>query len=250
MENLVIMKNQQAVTSSLQVAENFNKRHSDVLESIKNLVTENSVAKYFFEGTYENRGKNYPLYFMNRDGFTLLAMSFTGKQALQFKLKYINAFNQMEAHIKQELDTSNLSPELQMFNGLFKALANQELETKRVESKVDNIANLVQIDSRDWRKDAVKVLRTIAIKRGGLDQFKETANESYLLLENRAKCDLDIRLTNRQRNMIAQGVGRSRVKKFNKLDVIAEDARLIEIYVSVIKDMAIRNNIDFVRSDT
>lgn len=249
MENLVIMKNQQAVTTSLQVAENFNKRHSDVLESIKNLVTENSVAKYFFEGTYENRGKNYPLYFMNRDGFTLLAMSFTGKQALQFKLKYIDAFNRMENHIKQELDTSNLSPELQMFNGLFQALANQELETKRVESKVDNIANLVQIDSRDWRKDAVKVLRTIAIKRGGLDQFKETANESYLLLENRAKCDLDIRLTNRQRNMIAQGVGRSRVKKFNKLDVIAEDARLIEIYVSVIKDMAIRNNIDFARSD-
>src|SRR5699024_6389559 len=180
---------------------------------------------------------------------TFIAMGFTGKRADEFKLQYINAFNQMEAHIKQELDTSNLSPELQMFNGLFKALANQELETKRVESKVDNIANLVQIDSRDWRKDAVKVLRTIAIKRGGLDQFKETANESYLLLENRAKCDLDIRLTNRQRNMIAQGVGRSRVKKFNKLDVIAEDARLIEIYVSVIKDMAIRNNIDFARSE-
>ena len=68
MTNLVIMKNQQAVTTSLQVAETFEKRHTHVLESIDNLVAENSVAKYFVEGTYENRGKEYPLFYMNRDG--------------------------------------------------------------------------------------------------------------------------------------------------------------------------------------
>lgn len=100
MKNLVIMKNRQAVTTSLQVADNFEKRHSDVLENIKILVAENSVAKFFLEDTYENRGKEYPMYYMNRDGFTILAMGFTGKKALQFKLKYIEAFNKMENHIK------------------------------------------------------------------------------------------------------------------------------------------------------
>lgn len=100
MNNLVIMKNKQAVTSSLQVAETFGKQHKHVLESIKNLVAENSAAKSMFaEGSYENRGKEYRMSYMNRDGFTLLAMGFNGKTALNFKLQYIQAFNKMEQQI-------------------------------------------------------------------------------------------------------------------------------------------------------
>ena len=99
---LVIMKDKQAVTTSLQVAESFEKEHKNILQAINNLAAENSATKnLFFESIYENRGKNYPMYYMNRDGFTLLAMSFTGKKALDFKLKYIDAFNQMENHIKE-----------------------------------------------------------------------------------------------------------------------------------------------------
>jgi len=101
MNGLVIMKNQQVVTSSVQVAQTFGKQHKHVLESIKNLVAENSAAKSMFaEGSYENRGKEYRMSYMNRDGFTLLAMGFTGNRALEFKLKYISAFNQMENEIK------------------------------------------------------------------------------------------------------------------------------------------------------
>ena len=50
----------------------------------------------FYETTYENRGKQYPMYLMNRDGFSLLVMGFTGKDALEWKVKYIQAFNEME----------------------------------------------------------------------------------------------------------------------------------------------------------
>jgi Rha family phage regulatory protein len=101
MNELVIMHDQRAVTSSLRVAEVFGKQHKDVLETVKNLVAENSAAKFFAEGTYKSRGKEYPLYFMNRDGFSLLAMGFTGKEALKFKIQYIQAFDSMEATLKQ-----------------------------------------------------------------------------------------------------------------------------------------------------
>lgn len=137
MKDLVIMKNQQAVTTSLQVAENFGKRHSDVLESVKNLVTENSVAKYFSEGFYENRGKEYPLYYMNRDGFTLLAMSFTGKAALQFKLKYIEAFNQMEDHIKQQPQIPDTPRGLALL-----ALAANEEASKRIDEIDERLVDI------------------------------------------------------------------------------------------------------------
>lgn len=102
MTDLVIMKNKQAVTSSLEVAKTFGKQHKHVLESIDNLVAENSTAKSMFaESTYENRGKQYRMVYMNRDGFTLLAMGFNGNKALDFKLKYINAFNKMEQSLKE-----------------------------------------------------------------------------------------------------------------------------------------------------
>ncbi|MFS1096992.1 Rha family transcriptional regulator [Enterococcus faecium] len=106
MTNLVIMKDQQAVTTSLQVAEVFGKEHKVVLKAIYELkegVAQN-YADLFYEDTYihpQNKQK-YRQIIMNRDGFTLLAMGFTGKKALQFKLQYINAFNEMEKTIKEK----------------------------------------------------------------------------------------------------------------------------------------------------
>ncbi|MDK9681613.1 Rha family transcriptional regulator [Lactiplantibacillus argentoratensis] len=102
MNDLVIMKNKQAVTSSLQVAKTFEKNHRDVLRAIANLEIGSAKlrSQMFAEGTYTNRGKEYPMYYMNRDGFTLLAMGFTGDKALQFKLQYIEAFNSMEEQVK------------------------------------------------------------------------------------------------------------------------------------------------------
>lgn len=96
--NLVEVKNNQiVVTSSLKVAETFGKQHKDVLKSIVNLVAQNFATKnYFFESTHENRGKQYKMYYMNRDGFSLLVMGFTGKKAIEWKIKFINAFNEME----------------------------------------------------------------------------------------------------------------------------------------------------------
>ena len=250
MKSLVIMKDRQAVTSSLQLSENFEKNHQHVLRDLD--VLKEGVQNWtdlFWEDSYihpQNK-QPYRMIYMNRDGFTLLAMGFTGKKALQFKMKYIQAFNQMEKEIKQQLDTSNLSPELQMFNQMFKSLANQELETKelkvqseRIENKVDGIKDLLSMDTKDWRKEVNSILRKIAMKQGGFEQFSEIGNESYRVLEDKARCNLDIRLENRRKNMIAQGVGKSTVKRLNRLDIISDDHRLKEIYVSVVKNMAIK----------
>lgn len=110
-------KNGKILASSLDVAEKFGKNHKDVLESIRNLVAENSAAKFFYLSTYENRGKEYPMYLMDRDGFSLLAMGFTGKKAIEWKIKYIEAFNKMEEKLKE---TDRLSEEdrlkLQLFS--------------------------------------------------------------------------------------------------------------------------------------
>ena len=110
MDHLVIMKDQQAVTSSLQVAETFDKNHRDVMKRIRDLTAQNiAVGKMFIQSTYLNRqGHSQPMYYMNRDGFTLLVVGFTGKKALEFKMQYIEAFNQMENELKQGYSTKNV----------------------------------------------------------------------------------------------------------------------------------------------
>lgn len=92
------------VTTSLIVAEMFEKNHRDVLESIRGIITtaENSaVLKMFYESTYKNsQNKNQPMFIMNRDGFSLLVMGFTGEKALKFKIRFIEAFNAMEQKLR------------------------------------------------------------------------------------------------------------------------------------------------------
>ena len=167
MNNLVIMKDQQAVTSSLQVAESFGKQHKNVIQTIEDKMStaENSaLLNMFSEGTYKaSNGKQNKMYYMNRDGFTFIAMGFTGAKADTFKLKYIEAFNQLENEHKQhQIDTEELSPELKMFNQTFKSVANQELENKKLNHKVDNIAEIVSLNTTDWRKTSQSIIRLIS----------------------------------------------------------------------------------------
>lgn len=111
MNELVTVLNNQLVTDSLQVAEHFGKQHQHVIRAIENLVVQNGTAKsFFFEATHENRGKQYKMYYMNRDGFSLLVMGFTGKAALEWKLKFLEAFNAMEKEIRKQQAVPKISP--------------------------------------------------------------------------------------------------------------------------------------------
>jgi len=98
MNDLVVIKNDVAVCDSLLVAERFHKKHKNVVQTVERLA-ENSadVRKMFSKSTYKDSyDREQKFFFMNRDGFSILAMGFTGKDALQWKLDYIKAFNAME----------------------------------------------------------------------------------------------------------------------------------------------------------
>ena len=99
MDNLVhVGESKQVVTDSRTVAESFEKRHDNVMQAIEKLKKDVLNFKEMFCKTTEpdKYGREQPVYVMNRDGFTLLAMGFTGSKAMQWKLKYIEAFNEME----------------------------------------------------------------------------------------------------------------------------------------------------------
>lgn len=109
MSNVVFLNNDKVVTSSRNVAVDFGKTHRHVLRDIDELKEGvQNWADLFYETTYthEQNKQQYREYLIDRDGFTLLAMGFTGKEAIQFKLDYMKAFNEMEKQLQSKLPSN------------------------------------------------------------------------------------------------------------------------------------------------
>jgi len=110
MNEIVSIQHRQAVTTSLKIAEVFGKRHKNVLQAIERLADDmpDKVWRLNFQPRdyTDERGKTWKTYEVNRDGFTLLAMGFTGKRALLFKLQFIEAFNAMEKALLNQMNLS------------------------------------------------------------------------------------------------------------------------------------------------
>lgn len=160
-----------------------------------------------------------------------------------------NYFIKIEEKLKERaINTSQLSPELQMFNNLFKALAINELEQKKLQESVLETREEVQAirdvmvitPQEDWREKTNFMVKKICFKVGDYSTPKETI---YKSLETRAKCKLSVRLENLTGRALKQGMAKSKANKLNFLDVIADDPKLIEIYTAIVKEMAIKNKV-------
>lgn len=151
------------VTDSLKVAEAFGKEHKTILRAIRNILgdsqrsaqncadpqetnrlnfepAENEAPahrKWFYESFYfDEQGKSNPIFIMNRDGFSLLAMGLTGAQAMQFKVKFIEQFNAMEQHIREQQSSQQLP---QSFAAALRLAAEQ---AERMEQQQKQIAEM------------------------------------------------------------------------------------------------------------
>lgn len=134
-QQLVMVNNDRVVTTSLRIAEYFSKPHKDVLKAIRlldcdpNFTQRNFSPSMYISELGNGVKRELPMYYLTRDGFTLLAMGFTGKKAMQFKIAYINAFNEMEEMLQKQECTRYaeklIDAEIQKFNKRLKEAALQ-----------------------------------------------------------------------------------------------------------------------------
>lgn len=172
-------ENGTVVVSSRSVAERFGKRHDHVLRTIETTVENDSTqnwGQYFIPNQYKDvSGKNNKEYLLTRDGFTLLAMGFTGKEALKWKLKYIEAFNQMELALKDNINPfKDMSPELQ-------AIIMQDKKIQQIESKVNALEDNIYI-TRSQQKKLRDFAREVVIKALGSKHsqaYKEFSQKAF-----------------------------------------------------------------------
>lgn len=235
----------QTLTSN-EVAEMIGTTNGELMKTIRTYIgylAEGEIPSgdFFIDSTYkDSNNQERPNYLLTKQGCEMVSNKLTGPKGVQFTAKYVNRFNQMEEHIKQQLDTSNLSPELQFMNSVVQSLAKQEQETKRIENKVDSITEIVALNSTDWRKDSRTLISKMAKAQGGYDAYREVQADIYQELDRRAGSSLKTRVTNKRRRMADEGVSKSKRDKLSKLDVIAEDKRLLEIYLAIVKEFAVK----------
>ena len=198
------------VTDSLKVAEAFGKEHRTILRAIRNLLeperrtAQNCAvvqehnglkiepvgneapahAKWFYESAYFNeQGKAQPLFIMNRDGFSLLAMGLTGAQAMQFKVKFIEQFNRMEQAIRQAS-----APALpQTFAEALRLAAEQAEQMERQQQQIAimqpkvTFADAVQTSDRSILiAELAKLLKQNGVDMGQNRLFQWLRDHGYL----------------------------------------------------------------------
>ncbi|MFS0776228.1 Rha family transcriptional regulator [Neobacillus sp. 3P2-tot-E-2] len=149
MNKLVFVENGQAVTDSLTVAEVFGKEHARVMRDIRELgCSEEFRVGNFAESTYVNsQNKEMPMYFMSKKGFTLLAMGYTGKEAMKFKEAYIDEFERMEDELKKPRPLSEreqLVAAMKLSLESAEELTQVKTEVVEVKSEVKEVRSMVE----------------------------------------------------------------------------------------------------------
>lgn len=224
-------QNGEPVVSSRQIAENFDKNHRDVLRAVDNLKEDvRNFAQMFFEGTdQDSYGREQRAYLMNRDGFTLLAMGFTGKAALEWKLKYIAAFNEMEKKLTEK-------PQLTRSQLLATALiaAHEELEEKdkQIETMKPKalFADAVSASGQSILVgEMAKLLSQNGIQMGQNRLFQWMRENGYLIKDKKrtdynmpTQKSMELRLFEIKETSIAHSDGHTSINKTQKVTGIGQ----------------------------
>ena len=250
-------ENGQVVVSSRYVAERFGKNHKEVLRAIENHISTlggaQNCADLFIESQYQHPQNKqwYKEYLLTRDGFGFAVMGFTGEEAATWKLAYIKAFNKMEQALKEQSQPQSMSMEdiiiYQMQQSKMMKEQLEQTKTVAIEAKataeqatkqMEAVRDAMLLDHDSWRKECTALINKIAQGRG--NDYSSAHREAYQLTEQRGRADLKRRVRNKQDALRREGMSKSKIDAVKPIDVIAEDARLKQIYIAVVKDMAIK----------
>jgi len=232
------------MVDSREVAEMVDRQHNELMKSIRQYceyLGQGNIAQseFFTESTYTNaQNKEQPCFLLTRKGCDMVANKMTGEKGVLFTATYVTKFEEMEKSLSAPMQ--NLSPQLQLLISM--ELKQNEMQKAITENKeaVQSIRDVVSLNTTSWRTDTAALITRAAQRMGGNEHIRDLRKESYELLDTRMGVSLEIRLTNKRRRMADEGICKSKRDALNHLDVIADDKKLIEGYVAIVKEMAVK----------
>ena len=147
--DMVVFSGSRLITTSLKISNFFGREHKNVLQAIDKLECSQQFTQLNFQlSSYsDSTGRSLPMYDITRDGFVILAMGFTGAEAMKWKERYIQAFNQMEAELLQQrlLDAS----EAKDLKKQIEACHKRMLHTDKAAQKIARLQGLPDLTRRE-----------------------------------------------------------------------------------------------------
>lgn len=190
---------------------------------------------------------------INESGLYSLILSSNLPNAKQFKRWVTNevlpSIRKTGSYSVQQPNAfENLSPQLQVLiqmetrqKQIEARQAEQATALAGLEQKIQNTCEVIALDKTAWRKDSEHLINKIARATGeGYGGIRLVYEEIYRSIESRAGVSLNTRLTNKRNRMAGEGVCKSKRDKLTRIDIIAEDKKLIEIYVAIVKELAVK----------
>jgi len=194
LENINIKnKDGEMVVSSREVAKNFGKRHAEVLRTIEDKISQNAKLrsdKYFIETNYKaGTGKTYKEYLMTRDGFSFLVMGFTGSKADEWKIKYIEAFNKMEAAIKNSGYQIPKNP-MEALEMMFQVQKDNATKIDKLDEKITKFEENASLSPSEYNVISNLIherIRIVKSEYGLLNATKQQVSELYKAINHDVK---------------------------------------------------------------
>lgn len=183
-EIILSTQNGEPVASSRQIADSFEKRHDHVMRDIDTIKKDvPNFGEMFFETEApDSYGRPQRTYLMNRDGFTLLAMGFTGKAALEWKLKYIAAFNEMEKKLS--------TPQMPKLSKEMQALFLLDNRTQQQEQRLTALENTMTVDYNQQRVLRKSISRSVISALG--DEKAPAYIDNHVRSKVYSECNHDV----------------------------------------------------------
>lgn len=239
-------------TNNRRISENFNRNEKRFKEGKHFYSLQGDEKHNFLDHTQIADGSRnaQTLYLWTEKGAWLHAKSLNTDEAWDAYEMLVDDYYEIK---QPQIDTSRLSPELQMFNQLFTAVAETQIDMQKQSKRLDQIEQeqkrsyeIFSLDTgSDWKDKTNAILNRIAMRLGGGEQYRAIRTKSYDILEKRARCRLNVRLENAKKEAYARGVlSPTKIKGISKLDVIANDTRLTEIYITIVKELAIAHEVN------
>lgn len=228
--------------TSLDIAEVTGKRHADVMRDVRREVEElgdEIGQRIFAQSSYINKqNKEQPCYEFGKQGAMQLALKYDAKT----RYNVISYIEQLENDNKPMTQLELMQMQVNQLIEQDRKLSEQSERISTVEKTTNDIKEVFTLNTHNWKEEVKRIINAIAKNNGG--SYQSTWNKTYSDLEIRARCNLSRRLDNMKDRAIVAGASKREIAKMNNLGVIEADQRLIEIYLTIVKEMAIKYGIE------
>lgn len=229
--------------TSIQIAEIIGKQHKDVLRDIRDESVKleaggiDNGRKFALVDYTDAKGESRPCYRLTREGVLQLAARYdavTRAKLIEMAMRTERPqMSQIEILASITSEMAAQEQRLMSITGSVEAVTEELEEMKEV----------IALDQQDWREGCMKLVKRIAMKAGGYSKIQPVWAEIHRNIDSRLGANLQRRLENKRARMAAAGATKSERDAVSKLDIIAEDKKLIDGTIHIIKMLAVKNGV-------